>query len=78
MLDIERRARREAVRRHHPDAGGSAEALIAALQALADKRAPRRAAVRAQRTWRGRLMTLASAARRRRVRRQRIRYLDRR
>ncbi|WP_236743087.1 hypothetical protein [Mycobacteroides franklinii] len=78
VLDVERQARREAVRRHHPDAGGSAEALIAALQALADERAPRRAAVRVQRTWRGRLTTLASAARRRRIRRQRIRYLDRR
>jgi hypothetical protein len=28
-----RRARRQAIRRHHPDAGGSAEELISALQA---------------------------------------------
>ncbi|OTR20297.1 hypothetical protein DDK07_10005 [Mycobacteroides abscessus] len=78
MLSVERQARREAVRKHHPDAGGSAEALIAALQALSGERAPRRAAVRVQPTWRGRLRALTNAARRRRIRRQRTKYLERR
>ncbi|WP_234881834.1 hypothetical protein [Mycobacteroides abscessus] len=45
MPSVERQARREAVRKHHPDAGGSAEALMAALQALSEERAARRAAV---------------------------------
>ncbi|CPW40243.1 Hypothetical protein ERS075547_05201 [Mycobacteroides abscessus] len=31
MLSVERQARREAVRKHHPDAGGSAEAQRGAM-----------------------------------------------
>ncbi|WP_079619937.1 hypothetical protein [Mycobacteroides abscessus] len=88
MPSVERQARREAVRKHHPDAGGSAEALMAALQALSEERAAlqalseeraaRRAAVRVRPTWRGRLRALTNAARRRRIRRQRTKYLERR
>ncbi|ORA29657.1 hypothetical protein BST18_07450 [Mycobacteroides abscessus subsp. bolletii] len=78
MLSVERQARREAVRKHHPDAGGSADALMAAFQALSEDRAPRRAAVRVRPTWRGRLRTLTNAARRRRIRRQRTKNLERR
>ncbi|MGV9796477.1 hypothetical protein ACWDTP_00300 [Mycobacterium sp. NPDC003449] len=78
MNEAVRRARREVVRRHHPDVGGSAEELIAALAALDGSHAGwRRPAVRVQRTWRGHLANLAGA-RRRRIRRRRAKLLLRR
>ncbi|WP_084356364.1 hypothetical protein [Mycolicibacterium wolinskyi] len=69
-----RRARRDVVRRHHPDVGGSAEALIEALAAL-DASGPgaRQPAVRVRRTCRGRFA--AYLARRRRARRRRTNSL---
>lgn len=65
VTEFDRRARRDAVRRHHPDIGGSAEALIAALAAL--DRGASRPAIRIRRTCRGRLA--AYLTRRRRLRR---------
>ncbi|ADG99296.1 conserved hypothetical protein [Segniliparus rotundus DSM 44985] len=60
-----RRARRDAVRRFHPDAGGSAEMLIAALAAFEERETPQGAPVRARRTWRGRAAVVARSSRRR-------------
>ncbi|MDA2892530.1 hypothetical protein PDG61_16535 [Mycolicibacterium sp. BiH015] len=62
-----RHARRQAIRRHHPDAGGSAEALMSALEATNPARGPRPTIVvsRRTRTWRV-LSRLARRLRRRR------------
>ncbi|TXI55680.1 hypothetical protein [Mycolicibacterium mageritense] len=62
MTEYHRRARRAAVRRHHPDVGGSAEALIEALAAF-DRGTPR-SAIRIRRTRRGRLAAYLSKRRR--------------
>ncbi|TVX95169.1 hypothetical protein FPV58_28775 [Mycolicibacterium porcinum] len=64
MKEVDRRARHEAVRLHHPDIGGSAEALIAALAAC-DRGAPR-PAIQIRRTCRGRLAAYLTRRRRNR------------
>jgi hypothetical protein len=68
VTEYHRRARRDAVRRHHPDVGGSAEALIEALAAF-DRGVPR-PVIRIRRTCRGRLA--AYLTKRRRTRRAKL------
>ncbi|MDX1881225.1 hypothetical protein SBE55_25820 [Mycolicibacterium sp. 141076] len=64
MTATDRRARREAIRRHHPDVGGSAEALIEALAAL--ESGDTGTVIQIRRTCRGRLKAYLAKRRRKR------------